>query len=100
MFTVTIEEANGWITEIHTDSRKELAEFRKRAQDMAMQCLPFNQYLGVFKHLVYYYEMPEDKSGRIEVKVLMNPRLITDHEFYDNFVNFWKPTFVGAIHRR
>ena len=59
--------------------------------------MPFDRYDKKFRHLVYYYELPET-FGEVVVSVRMNPVLVDDDMFY-GFVDDSKPTFVGAFHR-
>ena len=93
-YHVTIISEFGWLSSKETNSRKDLLDLRTKARQNAAKCLPWSQYDKVFRHLVYYYELPDG-----EVRVEMRPRLVDDQTFYD-FVDRCKPDFVGAIHRQ
>lgn len=99
-YEVTVIEATGFVsTNNYTDKDylSKICPLYKEAYDRAVKCLPWNQYDKQYTHLVYYYEIKY--TDRIEVRVEMNPRLVDDKMFYD-FVDRYKPEYVGAIHRR
>ena len=92
-YHVTIISEFGWLSEKETSSSKYLLDLHTKALQNAAKCLPWGQYDKKFRHLVYYYELPDG-----EVRVEMRPRLVDDQTFYD-FVDRCKPNYVGAIHR-
>lgn len=90
---VTIINEIGWVESKENLSGKELYQLRKKAHDRAAKCLPWSQYPKEYRHMVYYYELPDG-----DIRIEMNPRLVDDQTFYD-FVDRCKPAFCGAIHR-
>ena len=99
IYEVTVIEATGFVTTKTYESKDyypKICPLHKEAHDRAAKCLPWNQYPEEGKHLVYYYEIKY--RDKIEVRIEMNPRLVDDKMFYD-FVNDFKPLYVGAIHR-
>ncbi len=99
IYDVFIVERTGFAKTLQTESTKDLAQLRKEAHESAARCLPFNQYDPKFTHLVYYYELPANAKGHVQVKVLHIPDLVDDATL-DRFVDDWHPDYVGAIHRR
>ena len=81
-----------------TKSLDDFLDYKKTAHDRAVKCLPFDQYDNELKHMVYYHEVLQDKN-LTEVTIYMNPTLVDD-KLLDDFVDTWKPIYVGAIHRR
>ena len=99
-YKVVLHDEIDNVKEFLTDSvDASVSDFVKQARERAASLLPFDQYDEKFTHMVYWYEMQPDKYGCIEIRILMNPTLCDDKMFYD-FVDYWKPTFVGAFHRR
>lgn len=96
-YKITVWEATGWIRHEETDDIKRVNELKKSAHDRAAKCLPFSQYPEEYKHLIYYYEL-KGKNGVVEVSVREEVQLANDADFY-GFVDYWKPLYVGAIHR-
>lgn len=91
-YNVTIITPLGWLKRIETTSRKELANLRKEALEYA-NSISFSDLPKDANHIVYYYE----KGNNVEIR--MTPTIVDDNKFY-SFVDDYKPTFVGARHRR
>lgn len=89
----------GWVRhEQVSTERKRLAEWRREAQVRASECvkhLDAERKRG--KHYVYYYELPADEMGIVDVHIYYRPYETTDEQFY-RFVDECKPDYVGAIH--
>lgn len=98
-YRITIWEATGFIKEEETDNLARVNELKEMVHERAKKCLPFGQYPEEFKHLVYYYELPDRVfKDRVEVSIREDVCLMNDKDFY-HFVEYWKPLYVGAIHR-
>ena len=96
MYKLTIIEPTGWCTEKETNDYGEVMDLERKAQKRAAACLPWANIPEGVRHLVFFYEY--EFNGHTEVRIEMNPRGCTDGEFYD-FVDYWRPLYVGAYHR-
>ena len=83
---------------IITRDEGELARYRREAAENARKAMPEWERDNDGEHLVYYYELPRKKDTQ-NVVVLMKPQAVTD-EFFQRFVDGFKPEYVGAIHRK
>lgn len=103
-YKITIIDSYGWVKEIETKDTAVLTNLRREALEKARKCLPFSRYETKFTHLIYYYEIKNNAPWNkdkdvVDVKINHIPDLVDDETFY-NFVDYWKPLFVGAIHRK
>lgn len=100
IFDVTVVETSGFITLFETSDSREFSLFKEQARKKAEECIPLMDMIDEkYRHLVYYYELQPNQQGKIEVRIEMNPQLVTENDF-EAFVAYWKPLYVGAIHRR
>lgn len=97
-YNVLIVERTGFAKTVQTDSAKDLAQLRKEAHESATRYLPWENFDKQYTHLVYYYELPANAKGVVDVRVMHIPDLVDDATL-DRFLNEWHPNFVGAIHR-
>ena len=98
-YKITVYEATGWVRHEETTDYKKVAELKNGAHERAIKCLPFTQYEDSLTHLIYYYELATSDENVVEVTVREEICGVNDDDFY-GFVDYWKPRYVGAIHRK
>ena len=92
-----LAEYPGW-REMESCDAGELDRLRKEACANARKALPEWKASGDGDHLVYYYELTRKSPDDNVAVVLMTPQSVKDDAF-QNFVNNFKPAYVGAIHK-
>lgn len=95
-YKIIVYESSGMFRHEETTDIKRVNELKRAAHDRAVKCLPFSQYNAEFRHLIYYYELPG--PDYVSVSIREDIPLMNDTDFY-GFVDYWKPIYVGAIHR-